>query len=85
MMNRPLHDKRDRKGIDESTDTYDTIDWLVKNVPKNNGTWYPLYDRNPQEFVANIFLAQSQDYQSATQKIYESPRYPSHLTLPVMK
>src|SRR5882724_7917537 len=23
--------------IDESTDTYDTIDWLVKNVPNNNG------------------------------------------------
>ena len=36
-MNRPLHDPRDAKGTDESTDTYDTIDWLVKNVPKNNG------------------------------------------------
>ena len=29
--------RTDPKGIDESTDTYDTIDWLVKNVPKNNG------------------------------------------------
>jgi putative CocE/NonD family hydrolase len=48
-------------------------------------TWYPLYDRNPQKFVANIFLAQPQDYQSATQKIYESARYPSHLTLPVIQ
>jgi hypothetical protein len=48
-------------------------------------TWYPLYDRNPQKFVENIFLAQPQDYQSATQKIYESARYPSHLTLPVVK
>ncbi|MFN2578440.1 MAG: CocE/NonD family hydrolase [Pyrinomonadaceae bacterium] len=47
-------------------------------------TWYPLYDRNPQKFVANIFLAQPQDYQSATQKIYESARYPSRVTLPVM-
>src|SRR5678810_1325361 len=32
---------RDRKNgvadIDESTDTYDTIDWLIKNVPNNNG------------------------------------------------
>src|SRR6185295_17518430 len=37
MMNRPLHDKKDPKGVDESTDTYDTIDWLTKNVPKNNG------------------------------------------------
>ena len=26
-----------QRGIDESTDTYDTIDWLVKNVPNNNG------------------------------------------------
>lgn len=30
-------DKRGPKDIDESTDTYDTIDWLVKNVPNNNG------------------------------------------------
>jgi len=47
--------------------------------------WFPLYDRNPQRFVQNIFLAQPQDYQAATQKIFESARYPSHLTLPVMK
>ena len=36
-MNRPLHDPKDAKGVDESTDTYDTIEWLVKNVAKNNG------------------------------------------------
>ncbi|HYA63527.1 MAG TPA: CocE/NonD family hydrolase [Candidatus Sulfotelmatobacter sp.] len=36
-MNRPVHDPSDPKGVDESTDAYDTIDWLVKNVPKNNG------------------------------------------------
>jgi len=47
-------------------------------------TWFPLYDRNPQKFVANIFLARPEDYQSATQRIYESARYPSHVTLPVM-
>jgi len=37
VMNRPVHDPADAKGIDESTDTYDTIDWLIKNVPNNNG------------------------------------------------
>ncbi len=37
VMLRPVHDPSDPKGIDESTDTYDTIDWLVKNVPNNNG------------------------------------------------
>ncbi|MFL6215980.1 MAG: CocE/NonD family hydrolase [Blastocatellia bacterium] len=35
---RPYHpDKRSPKDIDESTDTYDTIEWLLKNVPNNNG------------------------------------------------
>jgi len=37
VMNRPLHDDKDPKGVDESTDTYDTIEWLIKNVPSNNG------------------------------------------------
>jgi putative CocE/NonD family hydrolase len=36
-MNRPVHDPKDPNGVDESTDTYDTIEWLVKNVPSNNG------------------------------------------------
>ncbi len=29
--------KKGRKDIDESSDTYDTIDWLVRNLPANNG------------------------------------------------
>jgi uncharacterized protein len=37
VMNRPPHDPRDTKATDESTDTYDAIDWLVKNIPNNNG------------------------------------------------
>ena len=32
-----LENKRNQMDVDESTDTYDTIDWLVKNVPNNNG------------------------------------------------
>ena len=35
-------------------------------------TWFPLYDRNPQKFVPNIFEAQASDYQKATQRIYRS-------------
>ncbi|MEK6320089.1 MAG: CocE/NonD family hydrolase [Acidobacteriota bacterium] len=35
---RPQNDKKSGpKDIDESSDTYDTIDWLVKNIPNNNG------------------------------------------------
>src|SRR2546426_10897150 len=34
---RPFNPKKGPKDIDENSDTYDTIDWLVKNVPNNNG------------------------------------------------
>ncbi len=37
VMQRPVRDRSDSKSIDEGTDTYDTIDWLLKNVPGNNG------------------------------------------------
>lgn len=37
VMNRAPRDRTDPKAIDESTDTYDTVGWLVKNVPGNNG------------------------------------------------
>ena len=37
VMQRPPRDKSDPKSIDEGTDAYDTIDWLIKNVPNNNG------------------------------------------------
>ena len=32
-----MSDKQSNKDVDESTDTYDTIEWLLKNVPNNNG------------------------------------------------
>jgi uncharacterized protein len=37
VMLRPPRDRKDPAAIDESTDAYDTIDWLVKHVPNNNG------------------------------------------------
>ena len=37
VMNRPLHGPLNPTPVDESTDTYDTIDWLVKNLPESNG------------------------------------------------
>ena len=36
-MTRPIAGPLNKTGIDESTDAYDTIDWLVKNVPESNG------------------------------------------------
>ncbi len=37
VMTRPMHGPLNPTPVDESTDTYDTIDWLVKNVPESNG------------------------------------------------
>jgi putative CocE/NonD family hydrolase len=37
VMLRQPRDPADKRAIDESTDTYDTIDWLLKHVPNNNG------------------------------------------------
>ncbi len=37
VMQRPPRDKSIPKSIDEGTDAYDTIDWLIKNGPNNNG------------------------------------------------
>ena len=36
-------------------------------------SWFPLYDRNPQTFVPNIFFAKPADYMKATQRIYHAP------------
>ncbi len=37
LMNRPLRAPGDTAGIDEATDAWDAVDWLVKNVPNTNG------------------------------------------------
>jgi putative CocE/NonD family hydrolase len=48
-------------------------------------TWFPVYDRNPQTFVRNIFTARPQDFRAATQRIYRSAAHPSHIALPVLE
>ena len=47
-------------------------------------SWFPLYDRNPQKFVPNIFWAEPGDYQKATQRIYHSPGKASFVELPLV-
>src|ERR1700719_3418548 len=37
VMNRPLHGPQNPTAVDHATDTYDTVDWLVKNIPESNG------------------------------------------------
>jgi putative CocE/NonD family hydrolase len=47
-------------------------------------TWFPLYDRNPQTFVPNIFHAKPQDFQKATQRIFHTGATASSIELPVV-
>jgi len=47
-------------------------------------SWFPLYDRNPQTFVPNIFHARAGDYRKATQRIYHAPGLESAIELPVV-
>ena len=47
-------------------------------------SWFPLIDRNPQTFVANIFEAKAEDFRVATHQVHRSARYPSHVSLPVV-
>jgi len=48
-------------------------------------SWFPLYDRNPQTFVPNIFWAKPEDYRKATQRIYHSADQTSVVELPVVE
>ena len=46
-------------------------------------SWFPLYDRNPQTYVPDIFWAQAADYRKATQRVYHTPGKPSFVELPL--
>ncbi len=47
-------------------------------------SWFPMIDRNPQKFV-DIYNATESDFQKATQRVYRSAPWSSHLKLPVLK
>ncbi|MGB2664570.1 MAG: CocE/NonD family hydrolase [Candidatus Acidiferrum sp.] len=48
-------------------------------------SWFPLYDRNPQTFVPNIFWAKPEDYRKAVQRVYHAPGQESFIELPVVE
>jgi uncharacterized protein len=47
-------------------------------------TWFPLYDRNPQTFVPNVFFARASDYVKATERVYHAAGAASFIELPVV-
>jgi putative CocE/NonD family hydrolase len=48
-------------------------------------SWFPLYDRNPQTYVDNIFFAKPADYRAATIHVFDAGAAASYLELPVVK
>ncbi len=47
-------------------------------------SWFPLYDRNPQTYVDNIFHAHPADYRAATQRIFDAGERDSAIILPIL-
>jgi len=47
-------------------------------------SWFPVYDRNPQSYVENIFFAKPGDYRKATIKIFDGGPHASFVELPVV-
>jgi hypothetical protein len=48
-------------------------------------TWFPLYDRNPQTFVPNIFFAKPSEYVKATQRIFHAAGVSTRIDLPIVE
>ena len=65
-----------------------TVDYVVQPghrlMVQVQSSWFPLYDRNPQTFVPNIFFAQAEDYRAATQRCSAAPTA-RWIGLPVVK
>jgi hypothetical protein len=47
-------------------------------------TWFPIIDLNSQKFV-DIYHAQTSDFRKATQQVYSTLQYPSHLRIGLLK
>ncbi len=48
-------------------------------------SWFPIFDRNPQQYVPNIFFAKQSDFIKSTQNIYHNKEYATYIELPIVK
>jgi hypothetical protein len=66
-----------------------TVDYVVQPghrlMVQVQSSWFPLYDRNPQTFVPNIFFARREDYRAATQRVFYGGSEGSWIGLPVVR
>ena len=48
-------------------------------------TWFPVYDRNPQTWVPNIFRAREGDFKAQTHRIWHTPTRQSRIDINIMQ
>jgi predicted acyl esterase len=48
-------------------------------------TWFPLYDRNPQTWVPNIFEAKASDFKAETHRVWHTADHPSYVAVTVLR
>jgi predicted acyl esterase len=48
-------------------------------------SWFPLFDRNPQNYVDNIFYADEKDFITVMNRVYRSETFPSHVQVGVLE
>jgi predicted acyl esterase len=74
--------------VPEYTFALPTVDHVLKPghriMVQVQSTWFPLYDRNPQTFVPNVFFAKPNEYVKATQRIYRAPGEAIYIDLPLV-
>ena len=65
-------------------DKYHTFKAGHRIMVQVQSSWFPAYDRNPQTFV-DTYRAVDADFQKATQSVYRSAAYPSHVTFGILE
>jgi len=75
--------------VDEYNFRLPTVNWIFKRGHKImvqvQSSLFPLYDRNPQSYVQNIFFAKASDFQSSVISLNHSIKYKSAVFLPIVK
>ncbi len=66
-------------------DVYHTFKAGHRIMVQIQSTWFPLFDRNPQTYVDNIFLADEEDFVAHTHRVFHSPADASYLEVKVLR
>ena len=68
----------------ELQDLHHTFKKGHKVMVQIQSSWFPLVDRNPQQFI-NIFTAKDSDFKKATHRIVRSAAYPSNIEIGIIR